>query len=124
MTQDFKDLLKNDSYHLNRYWASQPAKIYEFDFSKSDYSTFSPDEALALVNLTRVCVKKVDACIMASFGRLDIANFEAKEFLSNPAHKHLNEFRQSRKFRAILRQKYGQGVECLDTDFRAIAGYD
>ena len=123
MSQEFKHLLKNDAHHLNKYWASQPTDLYDFNFSDSDFSKSASNEALALINLVRVCQKKIDACVMSSVGRLDIARYEAPSFLVNPKHRNLDGSRQADKFRGFLKFKYGKGFECTDTEFFTIAGY-
>lgn len=123
MSQDFKDLTKNHAAHLNRFWQAQPTEIYDFDFSNADYSSFNPDEALALVNLTRVCMKQIDEAILASISATDIAKFEIINFLSRPGIRGISEARQANKFRAYLRHRYGREIGCSTDEFRSIAGY-
>jgi hypothetical protein len=117
MSPDYSNLVKNDSRFLNRYWKATKANIYDFDFSKTDFSTFTDNEALALISLTRICLKVIDKEILSTINNLDIAKYEIDCFLENKDLNRLVVARKTQKFMGVLKQKYGVSVEVTETEF-------
>lgn len=119
MSQDFNSLVKNDAHHLNSYWKSKKTEIYDFDFSNPNFSSFSENEALALINLTRVCLKIIDEKILSTITIPEIAQYEIVEFLENKAFNKLAISKRSSKFRGALKRKYGVSIGCNEMEFEA-----
>jgi len=121
MSQDFKSLIRNDATQLNNYWKSRETEIYDFDFAKTDFSLFSESESLALINLTRVCLKIIDEIILSTIEPTIIAQYEIIEFLKKKSINGLTDSKKSSKFRGMLVSKYGSGIGCTDEEFEAYA---
>jgi hypothetical protein len=117
MNDGFSSLVKNDANFLNRYWDSKTTELYNFDFSKKEYSIFSVEEVFALVNLTRVCMRIIDNSIVSTLDLKDIAQFEMSEFLENKSLNRLPIAKRLRKFRAFLKYKYGVSIPCSENEY-------
>jgi len=119
MSQEFSSLLKNDSNLLNSYWMAKPSELYDFNFSKEEYSSFSVNEVFSLVNLTRICMREVDKIVVSTLSIEDIAQYEISEFLKNDDIKRLKISSKIRKFRAFIKHKYGTPLQCSEEEYTA-----
>ncbi|MDV6315207.1 hypothetical protein [Idiomarina sp. HP20-50] len=119
MSDGYSSLVKNDSNYLNNYWSKQPTELNGFDFSKISFSEFEVNEIFALINLSRVCMRKVDSLILSTISEESIANYELPAFLANKKLNGLTFDIKSRKFNAFLQHQYGKNMSCADAVLRA-----
>jgi hypothetical protein len=115
MSDGYSSLVKNDSNYLNNYWSKQPTELNGFDFSKMTFSEFEVNEIFALINLSRVCMRKVDSLMLSTIPEESIANYELPDFLDNKKLNGLTVDVKSRKFNAFLKHQYGKKMSCADT---------
>ena len=76
-----------------------------------DVASFSEEEGLALVNLTRVCMRLIDNLVLSSLSMTDIAQFEFQRYRANENINGLTEDKLVRKLKAYLEQNYGQSAD-------------
>lgn len=119
MSDGYRSLIKNDSNHLNTYWAKQPTKLSGFDFSKKTYDEFEVNDVFALINLSRVCMREIDSLMLSTISEESIASYELPSFLANKKLNGLTVEVKSRKFAAFLQHQYGQKISCADALLRA-----
>ena len=82
MSDGYRSLIKNDSNYLNNYWAKQATELNGFDFSQQSYAEFEVNEVFALINLSRVCMRKVDSMMLSTIPDESIATYELPNFFS------------------------------------------
>ncbi len=115
----FSTLIKNDSNNLNKYWLKQATELNSFDFSHKSYAEFEANEIFALINLSRVCMRKIDAMMLSTIPEENIAKYVLPVFLANNKLNSLTTDAKSRKFEAFLLHQYGKKMECADRILRA-----
>lgn len=119
MSDGYHSLVKNDANHLNAYWSKQSTELNGFDFSRKSFSEFEVNEVFALINLSRVCMRKIDSLMLSTIPEESIANYELPNFLSNKKLNGLTVDVKSRKFNAFLQHQYGKKMLCADALLRA-----
>ena len=119
LSKEYYSLIKNDSNHLNTYWSKQSTKLNGFDFSKESCLEFDVNEVFALINLSRICMREVDATILSTIPKEAIVKYELLRFLENKKNKGLELDTQSRKLNVFLRNKYGEEISCSDSVLRS-----
>lgn len=119
MSDGYRSLIKNDSNYLNNYWAKQTTELNGFDFSQQSYAEFEVNEVFALINLSRVCMRKVDSMMLSTIPDESIATYELPNFLANKKLNGLTIDTKSRKFTAFLQHQYGKKMSCADALLRA-----
>lgn len=119
MSEGYRSLIKNDSNHLNNYWAKQATELNGFDFSLQSYAEFEVNEVFALINLSRVCMRKIDSMMLSTISDESIAIYELPNFLANKRLNGLTVDVKSRKFTAYLQHQYGKRMSCADVLLRA-----
>lgn len=115
----FSTLVKNESNNLNKYWLKQATELNGFDFSRKSYAKFEANEIFALINLSRVCMRKIDEMMLSSIPEEYIAKHLLPSFLANKKLNSLTTDVKSRKFEAFLQHQYGKKMECADNVLRA-----
>ncbi|PSU90890.1 hypothetical protein C0W35_16070 [Photobacterium kishitanii] len=115
MSDGYRSLIKNDSNHLNNYWAKQTTELNGFDFSQQSYVEFEVNELFALINLSRVCMRKIDSMMLSTIPDESIAIYELPNFLANKRLNGLTVDVKSRKFKAFLQYQYGKKMSCADS---------
>ncbi|AEF04626.1 hypothetical protein [Alteromonas naphthalenivorans] len=118
MSDGYRSLIKNDSNHLNTYWAKQSTKLNGFDFSKKTYDEFEVNDVFALINLSRVCMREIDSLVLSTISEESIASYELPRFLANKKLNGLTVEVKSRKFAAFLQHQYGKKMSCADALLR------
>jgi hypothetical protein len=118
MSDGYRSLIKNNSNHLNSYWAKQSTKLNGFDFSKKTYDEFEVNDVFALINLSRVCMREIDSLVLSTISEESIAGYELPNFLANKKLNGLTVEVKSRKFAAFLQHQYSQKIACADALLR------
>jgi len=101
-----KSIIKNESNQLNKFWKNMPTQLYDFCFTNQECSTFTVNEIFALVNLVRVCMRKVDEVITFGIEYNKIAKYEFNLLKSGKLNLN-NNSKNLRKFNTLLKNKYG-----------------
>ncbi|WP_166668793.1 hypothetical protein [Thiohalophilus thiocyanatoxydans] len=96
-------------------------EIYDFDFSNPYFLAFNVNDALALANLSRVCLKIVDKEVLSTISMSDIAQYEIVDFLKNRDLNGMCISKKVRKFRGVLHSKYGDYINCTEEEFERYA---
>jgi len=116
LNDSLKFLIKNESNQLNNYWEGMPTQLYDFCFSKQECSSFTVNEIFALINLVRVCMRKVDEAIMFGLELNDIAKYEFN-ILRNKDINFIYHPKRLRKFNRLLLMKYGVKFDIKEDPF-------
>jgi hypothetical protein len=119
LSEGYGSLIKNHSSQLNSYWSKQPAELNGFDFAKKSYAEFEINEVFALINLSRICMRKIDSTVLSSITEEAILDYELPKFLENKKLNGLTEDVKSRKFSTFLQHQYGKKMLCADAVIRA-----
>ncbi|EPL3927459.1 hypothetical protein [Morganella morganii] len=115
MNEAFRTLVKNDSNNLNKYWSTHAIKLNSFDFSSTSHSEFKANDIFALINLSRVCMRKIDEMVLSTVHEENIVRYILPTFLSNKKLNGLKLNVKARKFNAFLQQQFGKKMECANS---------
>lgn len=96
----------------------QNTKLKNFDFAKEGYAEFEIDEVFALINLSRACMREINAVILSTIPEEVIVNYELPLFLENKKINGKKLDVRYRKFNAFLRDKYSKKFSCSDSIIR------
>lgn len=117
LSAELNSLIKNSSNLLNQYWESKGVNLFGFNFSSAKVSEIYIEEAFALTNIIRVCLRQIDSNIIETISEESIQKYEAKRFFHESKTKHLKLSTGLRKFNAQLIQKYAQETPCSEESF-------
>lgn len=115
LTSEFDRFLRNESHHLNSYWAAKTS-LAGLDFSSKEVERFSVSEVYTCAKLLRVCVEEIDEAIASTFSNESLIDYMTKEILNRDKKLKGSSKVLSRKVRRCLIDHFGVEIDLSEVE--------
>lgn len=117
LSRSLKDIIRNKSNSMNKYWSEQGIDMSLLDFSSKNIILFREGELIQIIRLLRDLVSKIDTSVLNTIGTERFVLFVLQEFrseFSRDIKMGTSREKLERKFATWIKMQYDIPKEKID----------